>query len=132
MAAVPMRRVLRPVPVIVLLAGAALHLAALVGFKLDDEPLWTDGLFLGIDAALAGLLIARIRWAYWVAVLLFGQQLAVQGYWAVVAVRWSGSLVGVQQAAAILCVVGLLGLLSNRRFFTRRPGGDARAMSPRS
>ena len=122
MSPVAMRRVLRPVPVLLLLAGAVVHVLALLGFKLDDEPLWTDVLFLVLGASLAILLAARIRWACWIAVLLFVQQVAAQGYWAVRQTMWNGSVLGVQQLAAALSVVGLVALVLNRSYYTRRDG----------
>ena len=73
----------RLVPIAVLALGVAIHAAALAGHKLDDEPLWTDALFLAIDATLAAGLLARRRWAYRGALVLFAASTITQTYWAV-------------------------------------------------
>lgn len=113
-----MRRIICGIPVLLLLVGGAIHLAAIGGYKLDSEPVWTDWLFLAIDLVLAAVLLMRLRWGYWAAVGLFAEQLVVQGYWAVRVVAATDSVVGRQQLAAAACALSLAILLANRAAFT--------------
>jgi hypothetical protein len=113
-------------PIGVLLLGALVHVAAVLGFKMDTDPGWTDWLFLAIDSLLALALFARARWGYWVALLLFCQQVATQGYWAVRVGFATRSVFGLQQAAAALCVGALL-LMATQRALFRKDSPTARS-----
>lgn len=112
-----------------LLVGAGIHMAALLGWKIDDEPLVTDVVFLVLDVTITFGVMTKQRWGYWLALLLFLQQTGFQGYWAVWQMCQGGPF-GVQQVAALLAVLGLLSLVFFKGAFTRRredarPGGAA-------
>jgi hypothetical protein len=101
-------------PIVVLLLGAGIHLAALLGKKFDAEPLWTDVVFLGVDLVIAIGLITRRKWAVSSAMVLFLQQVVFQSYWAIVHFRTTQRF-GVQALAALICLAMLLLLLSTWR-----------------
>lgn len=102
--------------VLLLCVGAIVHAAALVGWKLDEEPLWTDVTFLCIDLVVFFGVLTKRRWGYWLALLLFLQQSAVQGYWAVWGLQ-NGVVFGIQQAAALLSVIALIMLVCFKDVF---------------
>ena len=99
-----------------LLIGAGIHTAALLGWKLDNEPLAVDVVFLVLDLTITIGVLTRRRWGYWLALLLFLQQTGFQGYWAI----WGlcqGAPFGVQQVAALLAMLGVLSLVLFKRAF---------------
>ena len=106
-------RIARLVPVAVLALGAAIHAAALAGYKFDVEPLWTDALVLVIDATLAAGLLARRRWAYRGALVLFAAGIITQSYWALRLIA-EGNPQPIQTAAALTALAVTALLLATR------------------
>lgn len=113
-----MKQFLYAYPILLTSCGIFIHALALLGVEYGSSPAWLHLVMLSVDSAVVVGLLLKHSWGWWLAVVLFIQQVICQTYWLYQS-GWLESSFRLQIPVPLLCLIALFILIFNKNKFIR-------------